>query len=77
MRLVSVLAVLSLGACQNASQSPGNPMEVEERRLALELATRECAKEGKKPASESEAPNAPIAGVVRFPSGAEATWRCI
>jgi len=77
MRLVPVFAVLLLGACQSASQSPGNPMEAEERRLALELATRECAKEGKKPASEAEAPNAPIAGVVVFPSGADATWRCI
>jgi len=77
MRLVSVLALLSLGACQSASQSTDNLMEAEERRLALELATRECAKDGKKPASEAEAPHAPIAGTVRFPSGAEATWRCI
>ena len=81
MRFVLIVAALCVGACQSPQQSAPQTAEqrlqAAERKQALDHATADCAKQGKRPASEAEAPNAPIAGMIMFSSGAEATWRCL
>jgi hypothetical protein len=78
MRFVLIVAALCVGACQGPQQqSAAQRLQAAERKQALDHATADCAKQGKKPASEAEAPNAPIAGMIMFSSGAEATWRCV